>query len=358
MIPETRRYRLKNKLLGPPLVSEQLSSERLGRPTALAVLSSDVISSSAYATEQALIPLVKVIGVAAFSLLVPVSVAVIVVLLFVTASYLEVVKVYTKAGGAYVVARENFGLGVAQIAAVALLIDYTVTVAVQTSAGTAALTSAAPGLLHTAVGNLTVPITIAVVLLLLYGNLRGIREAGRFFAVPTYFFIVNMASVIVVGATQGGAGPAPHHPHPPRLGDLRRQVRHAGQRLADGVGLRAAAVLRQRRFLPDRYRGHLQRGERLPPARGPQRPPDPGGHELDPGLSGPRGLPAGPLDPCRAVPDRVAHRGVPGGQGGLRDQRGGSPLLIVLQFATMFILYTGGQHQLHRLPVPGQLRGR
>ena len=84
MIPETRRYRLKNKLLGPPLVTEQLSSERLGRPTALAILSSDVISSSAYATEQALIPLIKVIGVAAFSLLMPVSVAVIVVLAFVT----------------------------------------------------------------------------------------------------------------------------------------------------------------------------------------------------------------------------------------------------------------------------------
>src|SRR5450755_4500903 len=75
MIPETRRYRLKNKLLGPPLVTEQLSSERLGRPTALAILSSDVISSSAYATEQALIPLIKVIGVAAFSHLMPVSVA-------------------------------------------------------------------------------------------------------------------------------------------------------------------------------------------------------------------------------------------------------------------------------------------
>ena len=146
MIPETRRYRLKNKLLGPPLVTEQLSSERLGRPTALAILSSDVISSSAYATEQALIPLIKVIGVAAFSLLMPVSVAVIVVLAFVTLSYLEVVKVYTKAGGAYVVARENFSLNVAQVAAVSLLIDYSLTVAVSVAAGVAALTSVFPAL--------------------------------------------------------------------------------------------------------------------------------------------------------------------------------------------------------------------
>ena len=92
-------------MLGPPIASERQSLERLGKPTALAVLSSDVISSSAYATEQILVQLVKYIGVAAFALVVPVTIAVVVVLLFVTASYLEVVKVYTKAGGAYVVAQ-------------------------------------------------------------------------------------------------------------------------------------------------------------------------------------------------------------------------------------------------------------
>ena len=138
-LPENVRYRLKNAVLGPPIASERQSVERLGKPTALAVLSSDVISSSAYATEQILVQLVKYIGVAAFALVVPVTIAVVVVLLFVTASYLEVVKVYTKAGGAYVVARENFGLGVAQIAAVSLLIDYTLTVAVSVAAGVDAL---------------------------------------------------------------------------------------------------------------------------------------------------------------------------------------------------------------------------
>ncbi len=138
-LPETLRYRLKNKLLGPPLATERQSSERLGRPTALAVLSSDVISSSAYATEQMLIPLVTVVGLAAYSLVIPVALAVIFVLIFVTLSYLEVVRVYTKAGGAYVVARENFGLTVAQVAAVSLLIDYTLTVAVSVAAGVAAL---------------------------------------------------------------------------------------------------------------------------------------------------------------------------------------------------------------------------
>ncbi len=199
--PETFRYRLKNKLLGPPLTTERLSSERLGRPTALAVLSSDVISSSAYATEQALIPLVKIVGVAAFSLLMPVTVAVVVVLAFVTLSYLEVVKVYTKAGGAYVVARENFGLTVAQIAAVALLIDYTLTVAVSVAAGVAALTSVFPALTPG-----TTWIAIALVVLISFGNLRGVREAGKVFAVPTYFFIANMVLLLVVGSVRAIAG--------------------------------------------------------------------------------------------------------------------------------------------------------
>ena len=109
-------------------------------------------------------------------------------LFFVTLSYLEVVKVYTKAGGAYVVARENFGLTVAQVAAMSLLIDYTLTVAVRWPAGVAAITSVFPALHprhHRA-------IAIGLVLLLAYGNLRGIREAGRSFAFPTYFFIANM----------------------------------------------------------------------------------------------------------------------------------------------------------------------
>ena len=206
-LPETLRYRLKNRLLGPPLVNEQLSDERLGRPSALGVLSPDCISSSAYGTEEMLTQLVPYVGLAAFALVVPVTMAILGVLFFVTLSYLEVIQLYTKAGGSYVVARENFGPKVAQIAAVALLIDYTVTVAVQTSAGTAALTSAFPSLLHAgSFGNLTVTITIAVVLLLLYGNLRGIREAGKFFAFPTYFFIFSLALVVVTGYVKKAMG--------------------------------------------------------------------------------------------------------------------------------------------------------
>ena len=202
-LPENLRYRLKNAVLGPPLATERQSVERLGKPTALAVLSSDVISSSAYATEQILVQLVKYIGVAAFALVVPVTIAVVVVLLFVTASYLEVVKVYTKAGGAYVVARDNFGLGVAQIAAVSLLIDYTLTVAVSVAAGVDALTSVFPRLGH---HDGTMWIAIGLVVLIAYGNLRGIREAGRTFAIPTYFFIANMALLIIVGSVKAALG--------------------------------------------------------------------------------------------------------------------------------------------------------
>ena len=144
---ESAAYRLKRRLLGPPLVTEQLAgrtaeqTHRHGRPQLR------LISSSAYGTEEMLTILVPYLsGLAAFTLVLPVTFAILGVLILVTLSYREVVMVYTKAGGSYVVARDNFGLNVAQFAAVALLIDYTVTVAVQVAAGTDALTSAVPSL--------------------------------------------------------------------------------------------------------------------------------------------------------------------------------------------------------------------
>ena len=193
-LPETVRYRLKNALLGPPLATERQTVERLGKIAGLGVLAPDMISSSAYGTEEMLTQLVPWFGVAAFALLVPVTLVILGVLVFVTLSYLEVIKAYTKAGGSYVVARDNFGPRAAQVAAVALLIDYTVTVAVQCTAGTDALTSLVPRL-----DPYTVPVTVAVIIILCYGNLRGIREGGKTFALPTYLFILGLGSVIVVG---------------------------------------------------------------------------------------------------------------------------------------------------------------
>jgi amino acid transporter len=214
--PETFAYRMKNLFLGKPLVTEQLAEERLGKITALGVLAPDCISSSAYGTEEMLTQMTPFIGLAAFTLVVPITMAIIGVLFFVTLSYWDVISFYTKSGGSYVVARDNFGPKIAQIAAVALLIDYTVTVAVQTSAGTAALTSAVPALAPLHGFNWTVPITVGVTLILIFGNLRGIKEAGRYFAIPTYTYVVALASVIIIGYVKAATGtlhqiPIPAH---------------------------------------------------------------------------------------------------------------------------------------------------
>ena len=204
-LPETLSYRIKRVLLGPPLVSEQLVGQRLGKPTALAVLSSDVMSSSAYATEQMLRTLVLVGGLAAFSLITPLTAAILAVLAVVTICYRDVVRSYPKAGGSYVVSRDNFGPNIAQIAGAALLISYTITVAVSVAAGADAIGSAAPALKHA-----VVPMSIGFVVLLAFGNLRGIREAGRVFAVPTYFFITNMVVLIVTGLVRSIVGSLGH----------------------------------------------------------------------------------------------------------------------------------------------------
>jgi amino acid transporter len=215
--PESWSYRIKRVLLGKPLVTEQLGGERLNRAIALGVLAPDCISSSAYGTEEILTQMTPLIGLAAFALVVPIMFVIIGVLFFVTTSYLDVIKYYTTAGGSYVVARDNFGPKVAQIAAVALLIDYTVTVAVQCSAGTAALTTAFPSLKTSfpLVGNGTLLMTVIVVLILIFGNLRGLREAGSYFAIPTYFYVVMLSATILIGYYKKIVGTLHMIPQPP-----------------------------------------------------------------------------------------------------------------------------------------------
>ncbi len=199
--PESTLYRVKNRLLGRPLSTKQLVHERLGKPTALAVFASDNLSSSAYATEEILRVLIPIVGVAAFALVVPITIALLVVLAFLILSYLQTIKAYPTAGGAYIVTRDNFGLLPAQVAGVALLTDYILTVAVSVAAGTAALVSAA-----SALSPYVLEISILFVLLIAYGNLRGVRESGRVFAVPTYFFILNMIALLGVGFWKLGFG--------------------------------------------------------------------------------------------------------------------------------------------------------
>jgi amino acid transporter len=207
-LPETASYRLKRRLLGPPLVSEQLRSERLGKPIALAVLSSDVMSSAAYASESVLRILIPAAGLGAFGLITPITALLLVVLGIVCLCYRNVVAAYPVSGGSYVVSRENFGYAVAQIPGAALLCSYTLTVAVSVAAGVDAVISAFPGIAVSP--TLLAVIAVAV---LTFGNLRGIREAGRIFAVPTYWFIASMGVLMVVGAARLATGGLPHVAH-------------------------------------------------------------------------------------------------------------------------------------------------
>jgi amino acid transporter len=187
-------YTLKRRLLGNPLNRHSLGHQRLSKRYALGILSSDCISSSAYGSEQILIALLPAFGLAAFAILMPMTAVVLIILLIITLSYRNVINVYTKTGGAYIVSRDNFGPVVAQIAAVALMLDYIVTVAIQSAAGVAAIISTFPSL-HP----WKIPMILLVIVLLTFGNLRGVKEAGKAFAMPTYFFISCMFIVFSIG---------------------------------------------------------------------------------------------------------------------------------------------------------------
>ena len=198
-------YRTKKLLLGPALKTSQLVQERVSKRVALAVFSSDPISSTAYATEEILLVLVAA-GTAAIGLALPVALAIVALLALLVVSYRQVVDAYPSAGGAYVVSRDNFGNVTAAVAGAALLIDYVLTVAVSVSSGVAAMSSVFPDQL----GPIRVEISVAFVVLLAWGNLRGIREAGRLFAIPTYVYVTSVAAMIVAGLwrlTSGDIGP-------------------------------------------------------------------------------------------------------------------------------------------------------
>ena len=194
-------YTLKRRILGNPLNRHTLGHQRLSKRYALGILSSDCISSSAYGSEQILIALLPAFGLAAFSILMPMTAVILVILTIITLSYRNVINVYTKTGGAYIVSRDNFGPVVAQIAAVALMLDYIVTVAIQSAAGVAAIISTFPSL-H----QWKIPMILLVIMFLTYGNLRGVKEAGKAFALPTYFFISCMFIVFGIGIYRHFAG--------------------------------------------------------------------------------------------------------------------------------------------------------
>jgi amino acid transporter len=198
--PTTRRGRLwaeiKAFFIGRPLASEAEIGERLSKKKALAIFSSDAISSSAYATEEILRVLILG-GAAALAFGLEVSIAIAILLGAVAVSYRQVCLAYPTGGGSYSVSKRNFGRAASLVAASALLIDYVMTVAVSTSSAVEQITSAVPQLIDA-----RVVIGVAAIALITIGNLRGIREAGNIFAVPTYLFVGSALLMIAIGTVR------------------------------------------------------------------------------------------------------------------------------------------------------------
>ena len=193
---------MKRLVVGRPIASYHADHHRFGLFGGLAVLAADALSSVAYATEEVL-RVLMVGGVAALSLGQPISLLIAVLLLIVVFSYRKTIQAYPGGGGAYIVARDNLGPGFGLAAAAALLIDYTLTVAVSISAGVSAITSAIPSL-HVN----RVVMSLGLIALLMVGNLRGLRESTKLFGVPVYAFVVVMLTLVVVGTYQAMTGTA------------------------------------------------------------------------------------------------------------------------------------------------------
>ncbi len=202
---------MKRWLVGSPLPSAQASHERLTKVVALAVFSSDALSSVAYATQEILYQLVHA-GPAGMLWCLPISLGIAVLFIIVTASYQQTIREYPSGGGAYIVAKDNLGALPGLTAGAALLIDYVLTVAVSAAAGVNAITSAAPGLFpwRTSLCILAV-ISVSVM------NLRGVRESGRIFAVPTYLFIASFAMMVIGAFSRLSMGTLQPIDHPPEF---------------------------------------------------------------------------------------------------------------------------------------------
>ena len=207
---------IKRLLVGRALRTEEAAHERLTKKTALAVFSSDALSSTAYATEEILL----VLAVAAaytsggsFTYVVPVSIGIAVLLGIVATSYRQTIHAYPSGGGAYIVAKENLGTTPGLIAAASLLVDYVLTVSVSIAAGVAAITSAAQGTRYAWLIDHKIVLCLIFIAFIATANLRGVRESGALFAAPTYVFVVSFLFMIAFGFfhyfTYGGAAPIP-----------------------------------------------------------------------------------------------------------------------------------------------------
>src|SRR6478736_4429681 len=193
---------IKRLLVGRALRTEQAAHERLTKKTALAVFSSDALSSTAYATEEILLVLAVAASATSggsFSYVVPVSVGIAVLLAIVATSYRQTIHAYPSGGGAYIVAKENLGQTPGLIAGAALLVDYVLTVSVSISAGVAAITSAAQGTNWAGIDNHKVLLCLILIAFIAVANLRGVRESGALFAGPTYSFVISFLFMVGYG---------------------------------------------------------------------------------------------------------------------------------------------------------------
>ena len=185
---------LKRLVVGRPLASADEAHTRIIKIVALAVFASDAISSTAYASEEILHVLVPVAAADALEYLIPISLVVVPLLIVVSFSDRQTIHAYPSGGGSYVVSKDNLGEKPALVAGASLLVDYVLTVAVSISAGVAAITSAVEGLRPH-----RVELCLAFIVILMLANLRGLKESGTVFAVPTYVYIVAVAGLIVFG---------------------------------------------------------------------------------------------------------------------------------------------------------------
>ena len=203
-------------LFGNPIPNEEAVHERLTKKTGLAVFSSDALSSTAYATEEILLVLAVAVAfgqVSSFNYVVPISLAIGLLLWIVTLSYRQTIHAYPTGGGAYIVAKDNLGTNTGLVAAASLLVDYVLTVSVSISAGVAAITSATQGTQYQGITDYTVAICVGFIILIAFANLRGVRESGALFSIPTYAFVFSFLGMIAYGLIHysliGGQVPAP-----------------------------------------------------------------------------------------------------------------------------------------------------